>query len=188
MHAFLIIGEIGKRIEELGKSLGAKILEFPIAKIDDTRDLNKLLRLSFNEKTLIVVRDIQNSTEEALNAFLKNLEEPQERIYFALTAPSEKSVLSTIVSRCQVIRGMRSEERGESKDSEKFMSMNKSEKLLYLDKIKDRNIAIEFINNLIFFLHDKKELNNMEILIKTLTNLKKNGNVSLHLTNLVVRM
>ena len=104
MHAFLIIGDSTEDIEQ---RLKAKIIEFPIAKIDDTRELNKLLRLSFNEKTLIICRNIQNATEEALNAFLKNLEEPQERIYFALTAPSEKSVLSTIVSRCQVIRGIR---------------------------------------------------------------------------------
>lgn len=186
MHAFLIIGNSTEKLE---KSLGAKKIEFPIAKIDDTRELNKLLRLSFNEKTLIVCRDIQNATEEALNAFLKNLEEPQENIYFALTAPSERSVLSTIVSRCQIIKIGNSVQRiGNSGELEKFLEMTKGEKLSYLDKIKDRDKAIEFINNLIFFLHQNKDLINMEILIKTLSNLKKNGNVSLHLTNLVVRM
>jgi DNA polymerase III delta prime subunit len=188
MHAFLVVGEIGNRIEELEKSLGAKEIEFPIAKIEESRNLNKLLRLGFSEKTLIICRNINEATEEALNAFLKNLEEPQENIYFVLTAPNEKSVLSTIVSRCQVIKGIRKEELEISDETKKFITMNKSQQLSLLDKIKDRNVAIKFIEDLIYYLHSKKEFINMEILLTTLSSLKKNGNVSLHLTNLVGRM
>jgi len=195
MHAFLLVGQeitnYELQITNLSKKLDAKILEFPIQKIDDTRELNKLLRLSFNEKTLIVVRDIHNATEEALNAFLKNLEEPQEQIYFALTAPSERTVLSTIVSRCQIIKITNDKLQITNEtmvEQEKFMNLTKGEQLSYIDKIKDRNIAIKFINDLIYYLYNKKELNNMETLLTTLNNIKKNGNVSLHLTNLVARM
>ena len=70
---------------------------------------------------------------------------------------------------------------------EQFLEMKSSQKLAFFDKIKDRNEAIEFIESLIFFLHGSRELKNMEILLKTLTGLKANGNVNLHLTNLITQ-
>lgn len=162
-------------------------MEFPLAKIEDVRNLNNLLRLSFSEPTLIVSENIEGATEEALNAFLKNLEEPQPNIYFALTAASVRKVLPTIVSRCQIIKVQSTKYRVQSEDVEQFLDMNPSQKLAFFDKIKDRNKAIEFIESLIFFLHEKKDLTNMELLIKTLTRLKANGTVNLHLTNLVAQ-
>ena len=90
--------------DNLAKKLHAKILEFPLSKIDDVRSLNNLIRLSFDEPTLVVSENIHEATEEALNAFLKNLEEPQENIYFVLTAPSTRKVLPTIVSRCEIVK------------------------------------------------------------------------------------
>ena len=91
MHAFLLISQnsdVESQIYGLSKKLHTKIMEFPLIKIDDVRSLNNLIRLEFNEPTLIVCKNINEAGEEALNAFLKNLEEPQENIYFALTAPS----------------------------------------------------------------------------------------------------
>lgn len=193
MHAYLITGNsdenINIKINELSIKLNAKVLNFSIIKIDDVRNLSNLVRLSFNKKTLIVIKNINLTGEEALNAFLKNLEEPQEYIYFVLTAPSESSVISTIVSRCQIVKTVSSQKSlVDSEEINKFLIMNKSEKLMYLGIIKERDGALKFINNLISYLFYKKKLNNMEILIKTLTNIKSNGNIQLHLTNLVARM
>src|SRR5687767_12906493 len=135
MHAFLIVGN---SVSELSKKLDAKILEFPIAKIEDTRELNKLVRLSFTEKTLIVCRNIHNASTEAINAFLKNLEEPGQNIYFALTTPNISLVLPTIVSRCQVIRAANSiQSTADSQKIELFLKMTKGQRLKYFDKIKD---------------------------------------------------
>jgi DNA polymerase III gamma/tau subunit len=84
MHAYLLIGTDSEKLkaksDELAKKLHAKIMEFPLVKIDDVRSLNNLIRLSFNEPTLIVCQNIHEAGEAALNAFLKNLEEPQENI------------------------------------------------------------------------------------------------------------
>jgi len=191
MHAFLIVGinteDKVQNIEELAKKLHAKIMNFPLVKIEDVRSLNNLLRLSFNEPTLIVSENIEDATEEALNAFLKNLEEPQENIYFALTAPSVRKVLPTIVSRCQIIKVQGAKYRVESDEVEQFLDMKSSQKLVFFDKIRDRNEAIDFIESLIFFLHERQELTNMEILLKTRICLKANGNINLHLTNLVTQ-
>jgi len=202
MHAYLLIGNsteyIVQRVNELATKLHAKIMEFPLVKIDDVRSLNNLIRLSFNEPTLIVCKNIHEAGEEALNAFLKNLEEPQENIFFALTAPSIRKVLPTIVSRCQVIKITNDKlQMTNFEEAEKFLRLTVGEKLNYIDKIKDRDVAIELAGSLVNFLHSQLHLGdvkydvtvkNVEIAQKTLTNLRANGNISLQLTNLVVRM
>lgn len=201
MHAYLLVGtkseELKVKSEELARKLKAKILEFPIKKIEDTRNLNNLIRLSFNEPTLIVCERIHEATEESLNAFLKNLEEPQENIYFALTAPSVRKVLPTIVSRCAIIR-IRNQESGIlDEETEEFLNMTIGEKLNYIDKIKDREKAIELVENMAIFLHSQLHsgmvkysvaAKNIELATQTLTRLKGNGNVNLQLTRMLVEM
>ncbi len=189
MHAYLLIGtnseDLKAKSEELAKKLKAKILDFPILKIEDTRSLNNLIRLSFNEPTLIVSEKVENATPEALNAFLKNLEEPQPNIYFALAASSISKVLPTIVSRCQIIKlPITNYQFSNKEEIEDFLSMTTSQRLAFFDKMRDRNKAIEFVESLIFFLHRQGDLTKMELLLKTLTGLKANGNVNLHLANL----
>src|SRR3989304_1356008 len=106
MHAFLIIGSekenLPIKVRELAESKCKSVFEFPILKIADVRILNKFLKLSFSKKTAILINNIEEATLEALNAFLKNLEEPQENITFFLTSFSENKVIPTITSRCQV--------------------------------------------------------------------------------------
>jgi hypothetical protein len=119
-------------------------MEYSITKIEDVRNLNNLLRLSLDRPTLIVGKNIHESGDEALNAFLKNLEEPQNNAYFDLTAPSLKKVLPTIASRCEIIKIQTG--GGEipvevSKEMDKFFSLPKTEMLSYIDKIKDRTRA-----------------------------------------------
>lgn len=200
MHAFLLVGPSDNRqsaINNLSKKLNADILEFPINKIEDTRNLNNLIRLSFDKPTLIVCRDIHEAGEEALNAFLKNLEEPQENIYFVLTAPSLRKILPTIASRCQVIKTIRNQQSTISNQQEigQFLKMSVGEKLSYIDKIKDRNKAIEFAENMVNFMHGSLHENEVKygigvedirLAIKTLSRLKANGNVNLQLSNFVI--
>ena len=193
MHAYLLVGIDNEKLkaesEKLAKKLGAKVINFPLKKIIDARDLSSLLKTTFPEPTIIYSEGIDEATEEALNAFLKNLEEPQENIYFVLTAPSVRKVLPTIVSRCQVIRIMNQESGILNKENiEQFLKQTAGQKLAFFDKMRERDKAKEFIEGLIFYLHEKHDLKNMEILLQTLTRLKLNGNVSLQLTNLVVRM
>ena len=191
MHAFLIVGDSGQRTaysEKLAAKLKAKTLEFPLSKIADTRELKNITRLTFNTPTAILIDSIDMATEEAVNAFLKNLEEPQENIFYILTASNIKNVLPTITSRCEIIR---------LTNNLKLVTNNKSLKptLAIIDKIKDRGEAKTFVQNLIEVAHfnllnsDNSKLNavmNLEILIKTLDNLKLNGNVSLQLSNMVI--
>ena len=202
MHAYLFVGQgidsFQLSISSLATKLNAKILEYPLQKIDDVRSLNDLINLSFNEPTLIVCKNIEGAGEEALNAFLKNLEEPQENIFFALTAPSTRKVLPTIVSRCEIVKVINNLQFTiYNEDTEKFIKAKTCERLAIIDKIKDRARAIELIENLINFLHNElhsngvdyqKTAKNIETASQTLKNLRANGNVSLQLTNLVVSL
>ena len=201
MHAFLIVGNSEERIpysKKLATKLNAKIMEFPLAKIADTRELRNITKLSFNSPTIILINNIDEATEEAMNAFLKSLEEPQENISYILTANSLAAVLPTIVSRCEVIKIADSGQRtAYSENSKKFLELTTGEKLAYIDKIKDRKEAIEFVRNLIEVLHFNllnssknrlKKALDLEILIKTLNNLKSNGNVQLQLANMVISL
>ena len=202
MHAFLLTGTIeGKidfEIEKLTKNLKAKKIDYPISKIEDVRNLGNFIRLSFDVPTLIVCKNIDVASEETLNAFLKNLEEPQENIYFVLTAKSTKRVLPTIVSRCQIIKTVgdgSSMVHEDIKNLSDFFNMDTGNKFTYIDKIKSREDALKFIENTAFFLHSmlgkntvkySNLANNLETALKTYSRLKANGNVNLQLSNLAI--
>lgn len=200
MHSYLLISQnsnVKSREEQLAKKLHAKILEFPLVKIDDVRSLNNLIRLSFDKPTLIVSENIHEAGEEALNAFLKNLEEPQENVYFVLTAPTTRKVLPTIVSRCEIVRIRNQESEIKNEEIEKFLKLPTGEKLAYIDKIRGREEAIEFTESLANFLHRSLHENEVkyssqmaliEVTVQTLTRLKGNGNVNLQLTNMIAQI
>lgn len=210
MHAYLIIGnnEKGKadNIEKLLKILKASPYEFLLNKIEDTRYLAKLTSLSINKPTAYIINDIDQATTEALNSFLKNLEEPQENLYYILTADSLAKILPTIISRCQVIKlkNLKTQEKSvppsgwdirNNEEIGRFLGMTVGEKLAYCDRIKDRGEAKKLAEAIINFLHsslletDKNQVEiakNLEISTKTLNNLEANGNVNLQLTNMVI--
>ena len=52
---------------------------------------------------IYIIRNIENSSKEAINSLLKILEEPTEGIYAIFTTKNINRILPTIISRCQVI-------------------------------------------------------------------------------------
>jgi len=203
MHSYLLCGIDRKMIDNtlysIQNKLKAKIFEFRIEKIEHVRELSSITKLKTNVKTIILIRNIEKATTEALNAYLKNLEEPNPNITFLLTASSVHKVLPTIVSRCQIINlQSKSYLEGNSKANiDKFLNLNTSDKLNYINSIKKKQEAIVFIQDLIFLAHQKlieekasysgliKILKNAQ---KTFTNLNANGNVNLQLTNFVLSL
>lgn len=192
MHAYIIVArnknKAQEKIIEIINAGDYKRIDFNLQKIEDTRDLKKLTKFSFSDKTAFVIDDIDKATNESLNAFLKNLEEPGKNVIYLLTASNIANVLPTIVSRCEVITLGNEENTEFSKEIVNFENLSLDEKFEFVSKIKDRNEAISFIENLIYFNHQNKNFNNMENCLKTLNNLKVNGNVSLQLANFVVTM
>jgi len=199
MHSFLIVGNnrklVENKIDEIIKKYSLKRIDFEGQKIEDIRKLNSFTSLSLKEKTAIVIENIEKSTNEAVNAFLKSLEEPQDNLYFLLTSKSIHKVLPTISSRCQTIYVSQKRELQNIEELENMLKMKPLKRLSFFDKIKKREEAIIFLENLIFFLHQKlKENNNflypiseiLKVAQETLSRLEKNGNVNIQLTYFAV--
>ena len=193
MHSFLIVGnsEEAKKTQIDKITLHEKVIKkipFLLQKIEDSRNLRGIIKFEFNEKCAIVIENIDNATTEALNAFLKNLEEPNKNIIYILTATNINNVIPTITSRCEVIKVQGTNNKPGDKNIKRFINSNLNDKFEIIGKIKERTEAIIFVENLIFYEKERKNYTNLEDYLNTLKNLKLNGNVSLQLTNLLVKM
>lgn len=75
-------------------------------KVDQVRELQHSLALTAYEANyrIAILLRFEEANASAMNALLKTLEEPAERVLLILTAESAESLLPTIVSRCEVIR------------------------------------------------------------------------------------
>jgi len=198
MHAYLIVGNnqisIDKEVRLIVKKTKSDFIEFPVAKVKDTRELGKYLKLSINSKTAIFIKNIDKSTTEASNAFLKNLEEPQKNIIFILTARNEYGVIPTILSRCQLIRTGYQDTLTNKNDAKSFLTLTVAEKLLEVSKIKARDEAISYMQNLISSLHllligEVPTIRISKVISEaqnTLKALNANGNVNLQLANFAI--
>jgi DNA polymerase III delta prime subunit len=204
MHAFLIIGdapeEVDKEVTKIADKRGTIPLEFSIDKIEKTRELTGFLKLSQPPNTTVIIRDVDTATIDSLNAFLKNLEEPNANVVFLLTAKNELKVIPTIISRCQVVRvkktGLDINKEDEKKVKE-FIAASVGVKLQTIDKIKKRENAADFLKSLLIYLQQKIHETSpnltqiakfSKIIQKTLDAINQNGNVTMQLTNMVVKM
>lgn len=199
MHAYLIIGK-GKKIEEeafkIAEEKSSKLVPFELEKIEDVRNLNNLTRLSLTSNTTYFIKNINEASEEALNAFLKNLEEPQEGLSYILTSTNESLVLPTIVSRSKIVKIVEDEIEIESEEISKFENLSEGKKLEFVDKIKDREAAIDFVTEYIEFNHRNlnsgkdliKKSKNLQTALTALKFLQANGNVALQLANFVISL
>jgi DNA polymerase III delta prime subunit len=202
MHAFLVIGNNKSLIDDAFEKIASKenvlrILSCSVQKIEDIRSLAESLRYSYSQKTAFLLQDIGSATAEAMNAFLKNLEEPHDNIVFFLTAKKVDEVLPTILSRCQIIRTNSILQISLNPNLENFVGKSIGEKLLYLDSLKKREEAILFLQNFIYLLHENltkedsgygKTASYLEKTQKTLDSLNANGNVTIQLTDLAIQL
>ena len=203
MHSYLLCGKdddnIKSKVNLIQKSLDANVIEFPIEKIDHVRELSSLTKLKIKNKTIILIKSIDKATTEALNAFLKNLEEPNRNIFYILTASSVHKVLPTITSRCQIINLQTINKLKSDKkvNIDKFLLLNTSDKIAFINSMKKKQDAIDFMQNLIMVSHQKlieEKLNYKELVNilknsqRTYSNLNANGNVNLQLTDFVLSL
>ncbi|MBI2065896.1 hypothetical protein HYT60_00075 [Candidatus Woesebacteria bacterium] len=199
MHAYLIEGEgetLERSIQALVKNLKAKLFTYPVAKIEDVRSLNSFINLTLSNPTAILIRGVDEATDEALNAFLKNLEEPQENLYFILTAASHHKVLPTVVSRCQIVKTVSAKASEEDRRlAMDFLKKSAGEKISFLEPIKDREEAKQFVSGLSLGLHELLReggadysllAQGLRASLLTRERLRANGNVTLQLTNMVI--
>lgn len=202
MHAYLIVGrgeeKVEAKVERLAKKLKAKIFPFSLTKINDVRELGNFTKLTIGAPTAIYIKGIDKATIPALNAFLKNLEEPQPNLFYILTAENVHSILPTIISRCQVIKmGAGEPVANDKTKAQKFLQMDKVKKLSFISQIRARDEAINFTEGFILGTHSllikagqghARISQSIKAANFTLAALRANGNVQLQLTNFVLSL
>jgi len=197
MHSFLVVGsnqtEVGRVIDQKVREIGFAKLDCELAKIEDARELSKII--SLKTEGVFVIRDIDKATLPALNAFLKSLEEPSEDVYFILTARNLQRVLPTIVSRSEVIYTKNPKvSMGNAKEVISFLKSKDSEKIKFIWNLKDREEALRFISELVEFTHNNlgrsKDLVYATIILEEAEIARKSiesyGNYKLHLLKFVI--
>lgn len=129
--------------------------------IEKIKDLKKNVYLKpFNSPAkTVIIHEFEKTTLEAQNALLKLLEEPPNYTYIILTSSSAKPLLSTILSRCSLLKLDKQE-----KVDEKYFSeiLNNTEELFGItmgqkfekaeELAKDKQKAIDFLEKVIFVL------------------------------------
>lgn len=168
MNSFLILSSnpefIDIKINEFVKRL--KITPFdkiivsptPSIGINEVKNLIKLtVNKPFSENRLIVFKDFQLATAEAQNALLKFLEESQSFQTIILTADNLQNILTTVISRCEIIRDLNSRKKENKPEKlEELFYLSLSNRLLFVQKnITSKEEASEFISSMIQFLENK---------------------------------
>ena len=137
-------------------------------KIDELRDqvISFLSNQKVSDKRLVII-SVDQFGFEAQNAFLKNLEEPQEGTHIVILVSDRKKLLPTILSRSQIIQG--ESFVGESRlDVNEFIKQKTDERFSYIEtwtkaKKDEDNVSkteiINFIDQLENLLWDKKNRN-----------------------------
>jgi len=74
--------------------------------VEKIREINNFLSQKpfSHQSKIIIIFNAENLNTESQNTLLKNLEEPGENNYFILSTNKIKSILTTIISRCQTIK------------------------------------------------------------------------------------
>ncbi len=73
-----------------------------VISIEQVREIISRLNVKQTSEQFVIIRPVEAMSEEAANAFLKNLEEPGEKVHFVLITSSPSLILPTILSRSAV--------------------------------------------------------------------------------------
>ncbi len=73
-----------------------------VISIEQVREIISRLGVKQTSEQFVIIRPVEAMSEEAANAFLKNLEEPGDKVHFVLITSSPSLVLPTILSRAMV--------------------------------------------------------------------------------------
>jgi putative DNA polymerase III, delta' subunit len=136
-------------------------------KVSQIRELQNVINIkpTFSKKSVYIIDDADLMTIEAQNSLLKTLEEPPEYAVIILIVHNERSILSTVKSRCVNIKFNKLSD----KDIKKYFlknDLNFEDKNINVFKVLDGSL-----NNIDLIKDDYDELLNLMVFV---TNLKEN--------------
>ena len=175
MQSVIIIGKKEKIEEEAQKIIKEnKISKFDVDIIEteksvgigEIRSLQKRIFLKpiQSEQKAIILKAFFGMTIESQNAFLKVLEEPPVNTIIIILANSLDFFLPTVLSRCNLINSRITKKINDQEVTENFkilseLKNNSSNALVVAqNNSKDRQTALQFLEELIISVHDN--LNN----------------------------
>ena len=169
--------------------------------IEQVREVLEKFITKQTQPQLVLIRPADLLTEEAANAILKNLEEPQENVHFLLVTDDLTKLLKTVVSRASVyvwrggitpINQIAADKK--IKDlAKRFLAARPNELVDLAEEVakkKDsvRVYALEILGTAIemayktYFLTGKKAfLDKLPKFLTAYENISQNGHVKLHL-------
>ena len=181
---------------------GAIILEpegKTVITIEQVRQVGAKLGLKQVEDQFVLVRPADKISLDAANAFLKNLEEPGEKVHYVLITDAPSRLLPTILSRATIYflkgEGFNLEiKAGENKKllAKKLIAAGPRELVGLAEAIAGkkpaRATALEILGLAIEMLYKSYFITGKEVFIRKLPkflmayeNISKNGHVKLHL-------
>ena len=175
--------------------------EKSVITIEQVRQVLRRLTTKQIYEQFVVIRPAELMNEEAANAFLKNLEEPKEKVHFVLVTESPSSILPTILSRAEIyfLRqnwSVKAPIAGSEQDkalAKRLMAARPSELLAIAEEItkkrgEARGRALNILGIAIEMLYKTYLINGKEVFLKKLPrfltayeNIAKNGHIKLHL-------
>jgi DNA polymerase III gamma/tau subunit len=190
MHAYLIVGD---DFQSALNSLFDKSflsLKYSAETMDQVKDIVESTKLSVTQNTVIQIFGLENAVVETQNTLLKTLEEPQENLKFAIITRDSSNIIETIRSRCQIIE-TKNINIEIDKNLENFFELGVGDKFKIITKIKKREEATEFLEQLLIVGHKglingKVSPQKIETVVEVLENIKANGNLNLQLTLLAL--
>lgn len=121
--------------------------------IEQARNLREVqMNKAFSEGRKIFVLETSGITVEAQNALLKVFEEPTPMTHFFIIMPSVETLLPTLRSRVQILKG---EYSASAKSAKEFLARSPAERIAYVADIiedKDKHQALALVQDLISFL------------------------------------
>ena len=133
--------------------------------IDNARDLQtQSFRKAINGELRVFVITFSFITLEAQNALLKLFEEPPYGAHFFIITASTEIFLPTIKSRLHILK-LSDYDNEDEFIADKFIRLSKYERIKFLGDIienKDKERALEFLNNLEITLYKNRHKNYLE--------------------------
>ena len=175
--------------------------EKSVIEIEKVREVIERVLVKQIKDEFIIVRPAEKMSEAAANAFLKNLEEPGEKVHFVLVTSNPSQLLPTILSRAHIYFLRENDDKkneiiADEKDkiiAKKLIIARGDELISVINDItinkKDvRNYILRIVGIAIEMLYKSYYLTNKEQFLKKLPrflrlyeNLDKNGHIKLHL-------
>lgn len=184
---------------DIPQALILEPVEKSVITVDQVRDILKLVSSKQQTEQYVIVRPADKLSDVAANAFLKNLEEPGEKIHYVLITENPSKLLPTVLSRASIYF-LRIKEDDGIRDDAKSKELAKK---LITAKARDlpsiaeeitktkKNVRAEALNVVglaIEMLYKSYYITKKDVFIRKLPkflalyeNLEKNGHIKLHL-------